>query len=287
MSEQINKELIKILNEISDNETKIYKLNASIFLKSCEKIINEKIDCLNNILIYELKQFNISKDIYFDSINNIITNYKEKIYSVYNEYYYQYIIIQKELQEARLNKKIAIINFQRIINNKEKIKNSNEYKSFINKKNDLIYKLKFAKNSKEYNDIYKQISNFNFNLNDDKEKKEILKNKNEVYNKISKKCEMKLIEIKNDFEKIIDELFSIQSKNLQNNRDINVLYKFIFRIYNLFFGRKKYRNFIDLYVNDINSVNFNKVREKTRDETVKFIEDIIKIKEKEIFRIGG
>ena len=43
MSEQISKELLKIMNSISDMENTISKIDAAIFIKKSNKIIQEKV----------------------------------------------------------------------------------------------------------------------------------------------------------------------------------------------------------------------------------------------------
>ena len=50
MSEQVSAELLKAMNEIADNETKISKIQASIFIRKSQEIINEKVAYLYNLL---------------------------------------------------------------------------------------------------------------------------------------------------------------------------------------------------------------------------------------------
>lgn len=145
MSQKVSQALIRLLNEISSTETTLSKVQAVIFVKKSEKIIEEKIKYLYNLLHLEASQYNQSSANYKDLIESIIKTYKDKLYIVYDELYLQYVNIQNEIGDARLNQKVAMINFQKIINDseinkkdytrvKEKIKNKNELYDKIIKK---------------------------------------------------------------------------------------------------------------------------------------------------------
>ncbi len=145
MSQKVSQALIRLLNEISSTETTLSKVQAVIFVKKSEKIIEEKIKYLYNLLHLEASQYNQSSANYKDLVESIIKTYKDKLYIVYDELYLQYVNIQNEIGDARLNQKVAMINFQKIINDseinkkdytrvKEKLKNKNELYDKIIKK---------------------------------------------------------------------------------------------------------------------------------------------------------
>lgn len=145
MSQKVSQALIRLLNEISSTETTLSKVQAVIFVKKSEKMIEEKIKYLYNLLHLEASQYNQSSANYKDLVESIIKTYKDKLYIVYDELYLQYVNIQNEIGDARLNQKVAMINFQKIINDseinkkdytrvKEKIKNKNELYDKIIKK---------------------------------------------------------------------------------------------------------------------------------------------------------
>lgn len=145
MSQKVSQALIRLLNEISSTETTLSKVQAVIFVKKSEKMIEEKIKYLYNLLHLEASQYNQSSANYKDLVESIIKTYKDKLYIVYDELYLQYVNIQNEIGDARLNQKVAMINFQKIINDseinkkdytrvKEKLKNKNELYDKIIKK---------------------------------------------------------------------------------------------------------------------------------------------------------
>lgn len=147
MSQKVSEMLIKMLNELTTIETTASKIDAAIFVRTNNKVIEEKISYLYNLLGLEAKSYNQNMNKHFEHIENIIKIYREKLQIVYDELYLQYTNIQNEISEARLNQKIAIINYQKVINDlevnprenqklKDKIKNKSDvYKQIIEKCN--------------------------------------------------------------------------------------------------------------------------------------------------------
>lgn len=159
MSEKISTELLKVMNEIVNNETTASKIDASIFIRNSQNLINQKIAYLYNMIKVEAKNCRQNQEYYFDDIELIITHYKQKLNMVYDEFYCQYVNIQNEIQEAKNNRRIAMINYQKLINGqeekaisgnedkKETLKKKNEtYKQIINKCN-----LKFEEIEEKFN----------------------------------------------------------------------------------------------------------------------------------------
>ena len=278
MSEQISKELLDVMNEISNNETIIFRINASIFVRNSQKMINEKVAYLYNMLKLEAKNCKQRQDNYYDDIELIITHYKQKLNLVYDEFYCQYVNIQNEIQEAKTNRRIAIINYQKLVNNKERVLQSLEYKEFVNKKQNLLYKLKLANTQNEYNEIYKKISQLKSPLKDDKELKEVIIKKNEIYKDIIQKCNEKFDETKEKFEKMINEEFVISSKSLQMMCEQNFFQRLLTRFSNIFSGGKKYVDILKQYNKDIDNIDSHELLEKMRNDIVEFVADILEMK---------
>ena len=279
MSEQINKELLTIMNEMTDNESIIAKMDAAIFIKNSEKIINEKVAYLFNMLKIEAKNFKQKEENYFDDINGIITQYKQKLNMVYDEFYCQYVNIQNEIQEARMNRKIAMINYQKLINHKENVLDSKEYKMFLSKKQDLLYKLKLANTQKEYNEIYQKISALKSPWNDDSDMKEIIRKKNEMNKEIIHKCNEKFLELQEKFEKMINEKCVVTSKSLQLISEQNVFQKLLGKVTIFFNGRKKYTEILNQYRTNINHIEVHTLVQEIRQDTIEFVADVLQMRE--------
>ncbi len=139
MSKQVSKALLEVVNEMSDVESTISKIDGVIFVRENEQMIKEKISYLYNLLHAEAKFYNQKQDTLFDITEQLVDNYKQKLNLVYDEFYCQYVNIQNEIQDARLNQKIAIINYQKIINDKENgiNRNYNEIEKKLNNKYEL------------------------------------------------------------------------------------------------------------------------------------------------------
>lgn len=253
MSEQVSAELLKVMNEIADNEATASKIDASIFIRESENLINEKIAYLYNMMKVEAKNCNQKQDFYFDTVNLIITHYKQKLNMVYDEFYCQYVNIQNELQEAKNNRRIAIINYQKLVNSEEK---NNSMPNVINKKQEI-------------------------------------KNKNNVYKEIIDMCNSKFVNSKETFEKMIEEEFLITSKSLQIVSEQNIFQRLFGKFANIFGGAKKYTEILDEYNKSINKIDSHEIVEQMRNDTVEFVADILEMRGidenglEENARVGG
>lgn len=241
MSEQISKELLKIMNSISDMENTISKIDAAIFIKKSNKIIQEKVAYLYSIIQAEGNFYGQSEIKHQEEIELIIGHYKQKLNMVYDEFYCQYANIQNEKQEASLNKNIAMINYQKLVN---KIDSETQIS---------LKEVEKAKNS--------------------------LKEKNEVYNKIINKCEEKFGICKAKFEKRINDDFLVISK-LQVMNDKNIFQKIKCKIKNLFSGNQKYTQALGKYNQKVDKIDAVEIVTGMREETIDFVAEILELRSK-------
>ena len=167
MSEQVSTALIKLLEKTNSIETDFYKVSASIFIKKCEKIIQEKIAYLYNLLQLEAKNYAQKDDDNYKATEDIISLYKEKLDSIYEEFYLQYINVQNEIGNAEINQRVNLINYQKIINDSEV--NKKNYDSLKKKiKNKYNLNEEIAQKCQEQFEIcmidFEQVMNTNFNI---------------------------------------------------------------------------------------------------------------------------
>lgn len=192
MNKQICEEIIKLMNELIDNETAIAKINGVIFIKDSQKKINEKIAYLYNCINIEAKNCMQRQENFFDDINLIISHYRQKLNMVYDELYCQYVNVQNELQEANIGRKTAVMNYQRVIN---KVQNGSMNDNLLLKEN-----------IKKENKIYKNIVNI-CNL----KFKEIIINFEDIINKefeISSNS-LRIVSEQNIFQKMFSKIGNI------------------------------------------------------------------------------
>jgi hypothetical protein len=241
MSEQISKDLLMIMNDITNIEATILKIDAAIFVRSSEKIINEKVAYLYNIIQAEASTYGQNQDEFHDKLEEIISLYREKLSLVYDEFYLQYANIQNELQEARLKQNNGMINYQKLINDREKGLSTEANK-----------------------------------INIMHENKEKLKENNEIYNKIVRKCLEKFNICKAKFEKIINNEFLIIS-TLQVSNDINIFQKIKYKLFNIFNGKKRYTDVLDEYIKKVENINVQEIVEQMREETIDFVTELLEL----------
>lgn len=253
MSEQISQELLKIMNEIANNEATIAKIDASIFVRESERKVNEKVAYLYNMINIEAKNFNQRQDNYYEDINLIISHYKQKLNLVYDEFYCHYVNIQNEFQEASANKRIAMINYQKLVN---EIENGENNKSNL-------------------------------------ELKESIKEKNDIYNRIIDMCQSKFLETQEKFEKMIDKYFEISSQSLQLISEQSVFQRIWNKLLNIFDGAKKYTAVLKDYHKSIDNIDAYQIVEQMRNDIVEFVANILELRgidENELdenVRLGG
>ena len=239
MSKKISEELLKIMNEIADIENTISKIDAAIFVRTSSRIIKEKVAYLHNILHEEANIYGQSEEKYYEEIQFIINHYTQKLNMVYDEFYCQYVNIQNELQEARLNKDFIMINYQKTINKNEQGLNLSE--------------VEFEKTKKK------------------------LRVNNEIYNKVVSKCNEKFGICKAKFEKRINDDFLIIS-TLQIMNDKNIFQKIKYKITNLFSGSLKYTEILGKYNSKVDKIDATEIVNQMREETIDFVTEIVELR---------
>ncbi|MBR2290234.1 MAG: hypothetical protein IJ867_06585 [Clostridia bacterium] len=253
MGEQVSTELLKILNDMANNETTAAKIDASIFIRESQMMINEKVAYLYNMLKVEAKNCSQRQDAYFEDINLMITHYQQKLNMVYDEFYCQYVNIQNELQEANNNRRIAMINYQKLVNQSE---NGTPQKNIL-------------------------------------EQKENLKKKNTAYQTIVNMCNEEFVRSREKFETMINEDFLIMSKSLQLASERNIFQKIISKFSNIFNGSQKYAAILKNYHKMIHDIDSQEDVEKMRNDTIEFVADVLEVRgieeseQEEYARLGG
>jgi hypothetical protein len=239
MSEQVSNELLKIMNDIVEYESTIFKIDSSIFVRSSEKIINDKIAYLYSILQAEASSYSQKQEKFYDNIELIIAHYKQKLNMVYDEFYCEYANILNEINETRLKKNANMINYQAIINQIEVAQEKSKY------------------------------------LEKNKQK---LKEKNEIYNQIIDKCNKKFESCKKEFEQKINDEFLVIS-SLQVIDEINIFKKLARKILNIFTGNEKYLSALDEYSKKVDKIDAREIVNQMREETIDFVEEILTLRD--------
>jgi chaperonin cofactor prefoldin len=242
VAEQISRELLKAIENINELEDKIYKIDGAIFVKKSQKIINEKIAYIYNLLQIEAKSYGQKQDSYYNEVEKIVNNYKQKLYMIYDEYYCQYVNIQNEIQEARMNKKIAMINFQKLMNSKENA----------------------------FNEQLKKVETLD-------SKKQAQIDMNEICNIIIIKCENKFKDCISSFENKINSEFLIEA-SLSVINDNNIFTKIKGKILNIIYGKKNYMKVLENYNLKVNSIDVKKEVSQIRENIVDFVTEILELK---------
>jgi len=266
--------LSQIINNQGNINFDLTKVEAAIFVRKSKSIIDEKVNYLSNILNSEAKRFDQNM---FDhhKAKVILSEYKNKIIRIYNEYYMNYVDIQNLLDKVKLNKKVVVLNYQKIVKDRESQLKSVDYQIFLKQKQMLNYKLKLSNNVDEYNTNLKKSQELKSPIRDIKLLEKQYKKKYEMYENAEEKCGKKLSGFVVDFENNINNIFLI-SKSLQKIEENSLFNKVKSKIVNLFVGNKKFEESLAIYSKKVNQIDEKSIISKINKDAVSFIFDINK-----------
>mgnify|MGYP007031363450 CR=1 FL=1 len=239
MSEKVSETLLNMIDSICDMELTMYKINGAIFVRNNEKLIKNKIEYLYNLLQAEAQKYSQKQDRFLETTNLIIAHYTQKLNMVYDEFYCQYVNIQSEIQDARANQKISMVNYQKVVNDVEK------------------------------NKISLQMS---------EKLKQELKDKYDVYEQIIEKCKYKFNTSRLDFENRINREFLIMS-SIDVVEEGGFLTKVIRKITNIFKGNERYDAVLKRYNKKVDNIDSRMFVDEMREDTISFVEQILELRQ--------
>ncbi len=142
--------LLENIRELGEIEVVDQSLSLAIFLKKTNNLIAEKLEKLENELNSKMILYNVKNGEYESRKEEILKKYQFELDKVLEKYEDRYINIQLELQGINANQKIAIANWQKILEEKEKIIKNGEQQRYIDRKKELEYKLENTLKSQEF-----------------------------------------------------------------------------------------------------------------------------------------
>ena len=210
MNEKNVNELLwnKIL-ELNELEIKKMKLITAIFMKTSDKIMNEKVESLKLNFQSQAQFYGQNLEDYQEEYSKIISKYQEQLSQVIEKYSELFVNMQLELQEAECNQKIAITNWKNMFDIERQIENTAN--------NELI-------------EIYKAKIQACFEKKND-------------YDVIIEECEKELNSCADNMNKKIDNLFSNKSSQVVIKEE-NGFKKFLNILINKFTGSKKFNEYV-------------------------------------------
>lgn len=280
--ENISEELMKNLTDLTELENNNLKIKSAIFLRN----INEKIQKATNEIELrideEIKFYGQKIENYAEYKDSLLKNYFNEFEKISEEYELQFISICEELIENYANQKIAIANCKKIKNLRDEYIESDKYKEYKRIKakykeemDNSLTKVEFEKNMNLLSELINPLDEFELKM------KACIEKAND-YEMVIQACNQKLEECKQKSIAEINKIVSNKTTQLVIYENNNIISKIINKITNIFSGKKKLKiNVIDRKEDEINilETETNSAKSKVRENTIKFIERLIGIKE--------
>lgn len=128
-NQNLDNEFMISLRELSDNEQNAIKVFSAIYINSCNKIKNKKLESLNNSIGGQIEFYGRKKNEYSSEIQTISDKYSNAIDKIIGEYNTWYCAVLGKLQDSYSNQIIAISNSKLSIDaNNEVKKQASEFK---------------------------------------------------------------------------------------------------------------------------------------------------------------
>ena len=257
----INNELVAQIKYIIELETRKFLIDIARFNKIVLNDYDEKIKQFEEELEAKISIYGKNKEKFENKRQEIIKSYKDEFDRVYKKRKTQLRGIQAEIQEIQANQKIAIANFKKFEEYRIVYLKSNEYRDFIEKKEQLQYMLEHAVTIEEANN-YQQVLNKMQNPIDNFEgKMSALVEKYNEYDILVDACEKKIDEC---IEATLDDFNKISLKHETHMIDLkkqNKVFYYISKIISFIGGaRSLEKHVINKYKNAI--LELSKINDK-------------------------
>ena len=280
--ENISEELIKNLKDLTELENINLKIKSAIFLRKIKDKIENAMKEIELRIDEEIKFYGQKIENYSEYKESLLKKYFNEVEKVSEEYELQFINICEELIENYANQKISIANCKKIKNLRDKYIVSEKYQEYkkikAKYKEDMdnsLTKADFEKNMNLLSDLINPLDEFDVKM------KACVEKAND-YEMVIQACNQKLEECKQNSIAEINKIVSSKTTQLVVYENNNILSKIINKITNIFSGKKKLKiNVIDRKEDEISilEIETNSAKSNVRENTIKFIEQLIGIKE--------
>lgn len=156
---KVTDKIMKTIDEVIDKEISEVQLLSVIAIKKIENLIEKNMGIINNNFDAKCKYYNKSSNDVSKIKDEIISEYSGLFEDLEEEYMYQISQLIEGLKECQSNQKIAIANYKKILLSKEEYVNSEKYKEYTNKLEELQTKFKTSSDKSTVEQISEYLSN--------------------------------------------------------------------------------------------------------------------------------
>lgn len=230
----IGSQLMQEIKNLSELEVQKLEIQLAKFNKEIETYYEGKISSIEENINSQIKFYGKKAEEYIEKKDNILNEYREEFQKSYDIRKEQFFNIQAEIQELESNQKIALANFKKVAEDKNKLLESKVYLEYIHKKEEFQKVIDSTLNHEEFDKYTKLLEELIDPLDSYYKKMSAIVNKYAGYDEIIVECEKKLSECivatKGDFDRIT----KYRNTSLQVSKKGNFITSFFRKIFGRF-----------------------------------------------------
>lgn len=237
--ENIDERLMQEIQELGNIEFQYSMLLFSKFNRVLDESYKSKIEAIEKNIDSQIEYYGKTVDEYRNKKDEIVNKYKNEFQRIYNQRKEQFVNIEVEINEIQANQKIAIANFKKIIEDKNKFLKTSQYDEYLKKKKRYKHIVDTTLNHAEFDKYEKLLADLRDPLEMYQVKLEAVVNKYNGYTELIEQCEAKLLECIDAAQAEFEEIVKYRNVNLAKISKENIISKLINKILNKFLGTSK------------------------------------------------
>lgn len=251
----IGTELMQIYKDLTENELLEGQIKFAKFNQELLNIYNSKISSIEKNIDDKILYYGRNIEDYSAQKENILNKYTEEFQKIYDQRKMQFFNIENEITEIQSNQKIAITNFYKVVDDRNKFLKTEKYNEYLSQKQEFQEIVNSTLNHDEFDKYTKLLEELVDPLEEYNKMMIGLLQKYNGYDALIVECDKKLeeclIATKSDFEKI--SRFRNQSLAVINKK--NFVVAFFEKILNKFSGASKLeKEFIQEIENELSNI---------------------------------
>lgn len=279
--ESVEKRLMQSIKEMTELEVQELELRFGKFNSELKESYNSKISAIEKNLDNQIISYGKTIEDCKEDKNSILEKYTAEFQKVYDSRKEQFFNIQIEIQEMQANQKIALANFKKVVDERKRYINSEDFADYMRKKQELKNIVENTLKHEELDRYSKILEELTNPLEFYQKKLVALVVKFDGYKALIEECERKLEECINSSKNDFDEIVRFRNSSLAIKKN-NILMSLFNKVFNKIVKNKKFEKDVIQKMNEelktIEEVN-NKSIVVINSQTLELISKIEEVRE--------
>lgn len=279
--ESVEKRLMQSIKDMTELEVQELELRFGKFNSELKESYNSKISAIEENLNNQITFYGKTVEDCKEEKKSILDRYTAEFQKIYDLRKEQFFNIQIEIQEMQANQKIALANFKKIVDERRRYINSEDFAEYMKKKQEFKSIVENTLKHEEFDRYSKLLEELTNPLEFYQKKLVALVVKFDGYKALIEECEKKLEECINSSKNDFDEIVRFRNNSLATRKN-NILISLFYKVTNKFIGNKKFeKDFIKKMneeLKDIEEANNNSIN-IINSQTVDLISKIEEVRE--------